>query len=264
MAAAAQLGLSTGNRPRAAAGVISRAIARGRAISSCMPFTAHRSCSAGHLRSSTTQLIGRRSLRASRALPAGCVMAAGKVPWGQTPWACGGRAAPPDIFGIGANYLAHVQELGRPTPTTPLVFPKATSSFNTGPYIVLPEPTVEAKVDYEGELGVVLGPEPCKDVSTEDAMRYVYGYVVAHDGAACRAARHSLSWCRYLPTIMPAVAGIHISVCPCDSSCTCPAVLRNDKLFFRLVAARYIADSFWQAQPVRGAHRQPVVAFQEL
>jgi 2-keto-4-pentenoate hydratase/2-oxohepta-3-ene-1,7-dioic acid hydratase in catechol pathway len=64
-------------------------------------------------------------------------MASGKVAWGETPWARG-RVAPPDIFGIGANYHAHAKELGRPPPVMPLVFPKATSSFNIGPFIVLP------------------------------------------------------------------------------------------------------------------------------
>eukprot|EP00873_Tetraselmis_striata_P029719 jgi/Tetstr1/449983/TSEL_037035.t1 len=109
-------------------------------------------------------------------------MATARVPWADVPWAAASsRAEPPDIYGIGANYMAHVQELGRSPPTTPLVFPKATSSFNTGPYIVLPDPIVEGKVDYEGELGVVLGPEPCRNVSAADAMGCIYGFVIAHD-----------------------------------------------------------------------------------
>jgi 2-keto-4-pentenoate hydratase/2-oxohepta-3-ene-1,7-dioic acid hydratase in catechol pathway len=36
-------------------------------------------------------------------------------------------------------------------------------------------------VDYEGELGVVLGPEPLKDVSEAEAMKHIYGFVIAHD-----------------------------------------------------------------------------------
>ena len=43
------------------------------------------------------------------------------------------------------------------------------------------DPAVEPKVDYEVELGVVIGPAPCRNVSEADAMNYVFGYVVAHD-----------------------------------------------------------------------------------
>ena len=51
-----------------------------------------------------------------------------KLPW----------ETPPDIYGIGMNYASHAKELGRDPPSSPLVFTKSTSSFCTGPYIVLP------------------------------------------------------------------------------------------------------------------------------
>eukprot|EP00951_Prasinocladus_malaysianus_P006068 scaffold42876_cov35-Prasinocladus_malaysianus.AAC.1 len=104
-----------------------------------------------------------------------------KVLWSEAPWANGGCGAPPDIYGIGMNYLSHAKELGKDPPTAPLVFPKATSSFSTAPKLILPDPKVEPKVDYEIELGVVIGPGPCRNVSEEDAMKHVFGYLVAND-----------------------------------------------------------------------------------
>ena len=58
-----------------------------------------------------------------------------------------------------------------------------TSTQSAGDPIVIPRFLQEDKVDYEGELGVVIG-KPCKNVKPEDALSYVLGYTCANDVSA--------------------------------------------------------------------------------
>lgn len=83
------------------------------------------------------------------------------------------------IVAVGLNYRDHVEETGQAIPKAPLCFAKFTSSLS-GPFdpIRLPEPY--ATVDWEGELGVVIGRKASR-VSETDAMDHVAGYVVFND-----------------------------------------------------------------------------------
>ena len=88
------------------------------------------------------------------------------------------------IYAIGLNYRAHAQETGLEIPKYPMVFMKApTAAQNPGDPIVLPRYLRSDKVDFEAELGVVIG-RPCKNVKSEDALSYVLGYVCANDVSA--------------------------------------------------------------------------------
>ena len=88
------------------------------------------------------------------------------------------------IYAIGLNYRAHAEETGLEIPKYPMVFMKApTAAQNPGDPIVLPRYLRSDKVDYEAELGVVIG-RPCKNVKPEDALSYVLGYVCANDVSA--------------------------------------------------------------------------------
>lgn len=88
------------------------------------------------------------------------------------------------IYAIGLNYRAHAEETGLEIPKYPMVFMKApTAVQNPGDPIVLPRYLRSDKVDYEAELGVVIG-RPCKNVKPEDALSYVLGYVCANDVSA--------------------------------------------------------------------------------
>ena len=88
------------------------------------------------------------------------------------------------IYAIGLNYRAHAQETGLEIPKYPMVFMKApTAAQNPGDPIVLPRYLRSDKVDFEAELGVVIG-RPCKNVKPEDALSYVLGYVCANDVSA--------------------------------------------------------------------------------
>ena len=69
-------------------------------------------------------------------------------------------------------------------PKNPMVFMKApTASQKPGDPIVIPRFLRSDKVDYEGELGVVIG-RPCKNVSPADALSHVLGYTCANDVSA--------------------------------------------------------------------------------
>lgn len=88
------------------------------------------------------------------------------------------------VYAIGLNYHAHAQETGMEVPRHPMVFMKAPTSIqNAGDPIVLPRFLKSEKVDYEGELGVVIG-RPCKNVSPGQALSYVLGYTCVNDVSA--------------------------------------------------------------------------------
>ncbi len=89
---------------------------------------------------------------------------------------------PRTIFGIGKNYKAHANEMGGEVPKEPLVFAKATSSLLApGGTVLLPPESV--RVDYEAELGVVIG-RRCRRVPVERALSFVFGYTVVCDVTA--------------------------------------------------------------------------------
>ena len=103
---------------------------------------------------------------------------------------------PNRILAIGRNYAEHAQELGNEAPSEPIVFQKAsTCIIGDGQPIVLP-PHV-GRIDYEGELAVVLG-KGGKDVSEAQALSLVAGYTVFNDVTARddqkRAQARSLPW----------------------------------------------------------------------
>ena len=89
---------------------------------------------------------------------------------------------PGKIVCVGLNYRDHAEEQGAALPEAPLLFAKFTTALiGPGDAIVIP-PTV-TKCDYEAELGVVLG-MTVKQVSKENALEAVAGYVVANDVSA--------------------------------------------------------------------------------
>jgi len=87
--------------------------------------------------------------------------------------------APSKIIGIGQNYRAHVAEMGKTIPSEPVMFLKPPSSLLAdGASIERPDGYL--RVDYEGELGVVIG-RRARQVSVDDALGCVLGYVCVND-----------------------------------------------------------------------------------
>lgn len=91
---------------------------------------------------------------------------------------------PTDILCIGLNYRKHAEEGGSAIPEHPVLFMKNSGALqNPGDPIVLPRRLRSNEVDYECELGVVIGKE-CFNVSQDDALKYVLGYVAVNDVSA--------------------------------------------------------------------------------
>jgi 2-keto-4-pentenoate hydratase/2-oxohepta-3-ene-1,7-dioic acid hydratase in catechol pathway len=92
---------------------------------------------------------------------------------------------PQKFLAIGMNYQAHADEAaeaGIPIPTSQLWFNKQVSCI-TGPFAPVEIPKVSSRVDYEAELGLVIG-KRCHDVSEADALSVVAGYLVCNDVTA--------------------------------------------------------------------------------
>ncbi len=80
---------------------------------------------------------------------------------------------------IGLNYSDHAKEAGMPIPAEPIVFSKATTSIS-GPYDNVIQPKGSTKLDWEVELGVVIGTK-AQYVALDKALDFVAGYCVVND-----------------------------------------------------------------------------------
>ena len=89
---------------------------------------------------------------------------------------------PSKVVAIGKNYADHATEMGGDVPEQPLVFLKpSTSVVGSGDPIAYPPSST--RVDYEGELAVVIG-RLCRDVPESRAAEVVFGYTCANDVTA--------------------------------------------------------------------------------
>lgn len=96
------------------------------------------------------------------------------------------------VLCIGLNYAPHVAETKRELPKHPDVFSKFASSL-TGPTDDLSISRVSDKLDYEGELAVVIG-RPCRDVSEADALDRVAGAMILNDISARDLQFNGTQW----------------------------------------------------------------------
>jgi 2-keto-4-pentenoate hydratase/2-oxohepta-3-ene-1,7-dioic acid hydratase in catechol pathway len=101
---------------------------------------------------------------------------------------------PSKIVCVGRNYVAHAAEMGNKVPEEPLLFLKPPSALvGIGEPIVLP-PGV-GRVDFEGEIGVVMGRRASK-ISETDALSFVEGIVPLNDVTARDLQRKDSQWSR--------------------------------------------------------------------
>ena len=103
--------------------------------------------------------------------------------------------APPVILAIGLNYAAHSTELGLKTDSTPTVFVLWPNSLAGHEGTTTWPRTLSESVDYEAELGVIIG-TPAKDVEPEDALDHVWGYTVVNDITARDIQYSEAQWSR--------------------------------------------------------------------
>jgi 2-keto-4-pentenoate hydratase/2-oxohepta-3-ene-1,7-dioic acid hydratase in catechol pathway len=90
---------------------------------------------------------------------------------------------PPKIVAIGLNYMDHCREQNVPVPDRPLVFTKFSSSIIGPGDDIVWDPALTQQVDYEAELGVVIG-RRARRVSVEQALDCVFGYTIVNDISA--------------------------------------------------------------------------------
>jgi len=89
---------------------------------------------------------------------------------------------PPKIICLGLNYMRHIREMGREPPAFPTIFAKYTNAL-IGPRDEITMPAVSERMDWEVELGVVIG-SAARNVSAEAALEHVAGYTVVNDISA--------------------------------------------------------------------------------
>jgi 2-keto-4-pentenoate hydratase/2-oxohepta-3-ene-1,7-dioic acid hydratase in catechol pathway len=88
-------------------------------------------------------------------------------------------ARPPKFLAAGLNFEDHLAETGLPRPTSPVFFNKQTTCV-VGPGDDVHKPRVSDMLDYEGELGVVIGTR-CRHVPVDSAFDVVAGYLIVND-----------------------------------------------------------------------------------
>lgn len=101
---------------------------------------------------------------------------------------------PSKIVCIGLNYREHARELNKKVPDEPIIFLKPpTAVISPGANIIYPRQS--KRMDYEGELGVVIS-RSCKDVSARDADQYILGYTCFNDITARDLQHKDGQWTR--------------------------------------------------------------------
>lgn len=95
---------------------------------------------------------------------------------------------------VGLNYIDHIEETGATRPEEPVIFIKpSTSVIAPGDAIV--HPPITERMDYEGELAVVIG-ATARNVPESEAERYIFGYTCANDVTARDLQSRDGQWTR--------------------------------------------------------------------
>lgn len=90
--------------------------------------------------------------------------------------------APSKVIAVGLNYRSHAREMNMNIPDEPLLFMKPSTAV-TGPEAPIVYPAMSGRVDYEGELGVVIK-KACKNITEAEAAGCIFGYTCLNDVTA--------------------------------------------------------------------------------
>lgn len=91
---------------------------------------------------------------------------------------------PGKIIAVGLNYVDHAEEAHAPIPREPMMFAHWPNALiGPGDPILLPDPAIDWRIDYEAELAVVIGREG-KNIDAADALEWVRGYCCFNDISA--------------------------------------------------------------------------------
>lgn len=137
---------------------------------------------------------------------------------------------PQKIVCVGLNYRDHAEEQGIELPERPLLFAKWPNTL-IGPGDPIRIPAITRNVDYEAELGLVIGRE-ARHVSVDDALDFVEGYVVANDVSARDLQFADGQWVRgkSLDTFLPVSALVPRDEVPDPQSLPIRALLNGRTL----------------------------------
>ena len=101
---------------------------------------------------------------------------------------------PSKIIAVGLNYRLHAEEVNMELPEEPILFLKPPTAV-IGPEQNILYPAMSKRVDFEGELGVVIG-RKCRSVSVEQAPDYIFGYTCFNDVTARDLQKKDKQWTR--------------------------------------------------------------------
>ncbi len=134
--------------------------------------------------------------------------------------------SPSKIVCVGRNYQKHAAELGNEVPAEPLLFLKPPSSLNGNgdPIVYL---GLSQRIDFEGEIGVVIG-KRARRVKADEAMDYVFGYTVVNDVTARDLQKKDGQWTR----------GKGFDT----SCCVGPAVVAKEEVDFSALGVRTLVN----------------------
>lgn len=101
---------------------------------------------------------------------------------------------PKKIWCVGRNYLGHVKELNNEVPKEPLIFMKSvTAIIGSNDFIRIPN--WAGRIDYEGELAVVIG-KGGRNITEEEAIGHIIGYSIMNDVTAREMQKYDGQWTR--------------------------------------------------------------------
>ena len=123
---------------------------------------------------------------------------------------------PTKIVAVGLNYRDHANELKMEIPNNPIIFIKPASTV-IGPEDPIIYPDTSNQVDYEAELGIVIG-KRAKNVEKDEAKEYILGYTVFNDVTARDLQKKDTQWTRSksYDTFAPMGPMIETSINPFD------------------------------------------------
>ncbi|MBN2388772.1 MAG: fumarylacetoacetate hydrolase family protein [Anaerolineales bacterium] len=128
---------------------------------------------------------------------------------------------PSKILCVGRNFVEHAKEHNAEVPMVPLIFMKPPSSIlHPGGSIVLPPQSQQ--VEHEAELVVVIGKRG-RNITAEEAQKYVYGYTIGNDVTARDLQRSDNQWTRAkgFDTFCPFGPWVDTEFDPADAVITC-------------------------------------------
>ncbi len=102
--------------------------------------------------------------------------------------------APSKVIAVGRNYAQHAAELGNELPQQPLLFMKPPTAVTAADATIF-YPPQSHRVDYEGELAIVIG-SSATDCDVEEARSKIWGYTIANDVTARDLQRQDNQWTR--------------------------------------------------------------------